>query len=383
MALWIKQAIDATLFHKFCLREEVMSRVHNYYAGPATLPLEVLQEAQREFVDYKGNGLSLIETSHRSKLYDAVHTRASELLRELLGIPSGYAVLFLGGGATLQFGMVPMNLMGQGGHADYTISGSWAKKAASDARKTGTVNAVYDGADEAFTTLPDAGSLRSTEGSSYFHITSNETIEGVQWKHFPVTEAPLVADMSSDILSRPIPVEQFSLIYAGAQKNLGPAGVTIVILREELLERLPENLPVYLSYRTHVKSDSLYNTPPVFSIYMVKLVLEWIERQGGLQSIAERNRRKAEILYKSIADSDGFYRCPVDPRYRSEMNVVFRLPSEELEQKFVTEATAANMLGLKGHRSVGGIRASIYNAMPEDGVVALTEFMKQFAGSRS
>lgn len=360
-----------------------MSRVNNYYAGPATLPLEVLQEAQREFVDYKGNGLSLIETSHRSKLYDAVHTRASELLRELLGIPSGYAVLFLGGGATLQFGMVPMNLMGQGGHADYTISGSWAKKAASDARKTGTVNAVYDGADEAFTTLPDAGSLRSTTGSSYFHITSNETIEGVQWKQFPVTEAPLVADMSSDILSRPIPVEQFTLIYAGAQKNLGPAGVTIVILREELLERLPENLPVYLSYRTHVKSDSLYNTPPVFSIYMVKLVLEWIERQGGLQSIAERNRRKAEILYKAIADSDGFYRCPVDPRYRSEMNVVFRLPSEELEQKFVTEATAASMLGLKGHRSVGGIRASIYNAMPEEGVVALTEFMKQFAGSRS
>jgi len=360
-----------------------MSRVHNFFAGPATLPLEVLQEAQRDFVDYKNNGLSLIETSHRSKQYDAVHTRAGELLREHLGIPSGYKVLFLGGGATLQFGMVPMNLMGEGGHADYTISGSWAKKAASDARKIGTVNAVYDGADEAFTTLPDARSLRSGEGSSYLHITSNETIEGVQWKQFPVTEAPLVADMSSDILSRPIPVEQFALIYAGAQKNLGPAGVTIVILREELLERVPESLPVYLSYRTHAKSDSLYNTPPVFSIYMVMLVLEWIGRQGGLSAIAERNHRKAEALYSAIANSDGFYRCPVDPRYRSEMNVVFRLPSEDLEKKFVAEATAAGMLGLKGHRSVGGIRASIYNAMPEEGVAALTAFMKQFAGTRS
>lgn len=356
-----------------------MARVYNFYAGPATLPAEALQEAQKELVDYKNTGLSLIETSHRSKDYDAVHTRAGELVKELLGVPAGYSVLFLGGGATLQFGMVPMNLLGSGGTADYTLSGSWAKKAIADAEKLGSVNTVYDGSEAAFTTLPDATKLKSSSGSAYFHITTNETIEGVQWKRFPDTEAPLVADMSSDIMSRPVPVEKFGLIYAGAQKNLGPAGVTIVIIREDLLDRISEDLPAYLSYRTHVKSGSLYNTPPVFPIYMVKLVLEWIERQGGLAAVAEKNRRKAALLYDAIEASGGFYRCPVDPRYRSEMNVVFRLPSEDLEKKFVGEATAAGMIGLKGHRSLGGVRASIYNAMPEDGVAALVKFMKTFA----
>ncbi|TVR70933.1 MAG: 3-phosphoserine/phosphohydroxythreonine transaminase [Spirochaetaceae bacterium] len=360
-----------------------MARVFNFSAGPATLPLEVLQEAQRNLVDYENCGLSLVEMSHRGKEYDKVHTRAGELVREVMGVPPGYAVLFLGGGATLQFGMVPMNLMEEGGMADYTLSGSWAKKAISDARKIGTVNTVYDGTDTAFTTLPDPDSVKSTAGSAYLHITTNETIEGVQWKQFPRTEAPLVADMSSDIMSRPVPVEHFGLIYAGAQKNLGPAGVTVVIVREDLLERIPGTLPAYLSYGTHAKSDSLYNTPPVFPIYMVKLVLEWILREGGLSAIADHNTRKAAMLYDAIEGSDGFYRCPVDPRFRSEMNVVFRLPSEEMEKQFIQQAAAANMSGLKGHRSVGGVRASIYNAMPQEGVAALVDFMRAFADAQS
>lgn len=359
-----------------------MARIYNFSAGPATLPVEVLQEAQKNLVEYGNAGLSLIEASHRSKEYDAVHTRAGELIRELLEVPKGYSVLFLGGGATLQFGMVPLNLLSSGSSCDLTLSGSWAKKALADARKVGSVTTVFDGSESGFTTLPDATTLESSPDSSYLHITSNETIEGLQWKRFPRTEAPLVADMSSDILSRPIPVHQFGLIYAGAQKNLGPAGVTIVILRDELIERMPEDLPAYLSYRTHVKSGSLYNTPPVFPIYVVKLVLEWIERQGGVTAIAERNKRKAKALYDAIEQSGGFYRCPVDPRYRSEMNVVFRLPSEELEQAFISQAAATGMTGLKGHRSVGGVRASIYNAMPEDGVVALTEFMRKFASAQ-
>ncbi len=360
-----------------------MARVYNFNAGPATLPLEALQEAQKNLVDYENTGLSLIETSHRSKDYDAVHSRATELIRETLGIPSGYAVLFLGGGATLQFGMVPMNLMASGGSADYTNSGSWAKKAIADARKIGTVHTVFDGSESAFTTLPASATVKSSPDSGYLHITTNETIEGVQWKKFPETDAPLVADMSSDIMSRPVPVDRFGLIYAGAQKNLGPAGVTIVIIREDLLERAPDSLPAYLTYRTHARSDSLYNTPPVFPIYVVKLVLEWIQREGGLTAIAERNTRKAALLYDAIEGSQGFYRCPVDPRYRSEMNVVFRLPSEDLEKAFITEATAAGMIGLKGHRSVGGIRASIYNAMPEEGVAALVSFMSRFREARA
>jgi phosphoserine aminotransferase len=354
-----------------------MARVFNFNAGPATLPLPVLETAQKELVDYRGSGLSLIETSHRSKDYDAVHTAATGLFREVLGVPEGYSILFLGGGATLQFGMIPMNLMSTGS-CDLVLSGAWAKKALADAKKIGSVNVVYDGSAEKFTSLPRASEVASSPGSSYLHITSNETIGGVQWKDFPTTEAPLIADMSSDILSRPIPTERFGVIYAGAQKNLGPAGVTIVVIRNDLLERSPGNLPVYLRYPTHAESDSLYNTPPVFPIYIVKLVLEWIQEQGGLAGMARRNSRKAAALYEAMEGSDGFYRCPVDPAYRSEMNVVFRLPDEEQEKKFVAQATEAGMIGLKGHRSVGGIRASIYNAMPEEGVEALISFMKKF-----
>lgn len=354
-----------------------MPRKYNFYAGPATLPLSVLETAQRELVDYNGSGLSLIETSHRSKDYDAVHSDAKRLLKEILGVPAGYSVLFLGGGATLQFGMIPMNLMNTGS-CDLVLSGAWAKKAMSDAKKYGAVNVVFDGSDRKFSTLPDPGTVSSSNGSSYLHITSNETIDGIQWKSFPKTDAPLVADMSSDILSRPVPVEQFGLIYAGAQKNLGPAGVTIVIIRDDLLARSPDSLPVYLRYPTHAEKDSLYNTPPVFPIYIVKLVLEWINENGGLSGIAERNLRKANALYDAISNSDGFYRSPVDQGVRSDMNVVFRLPDEELEKRFVAEATEKGMIGLKGHRSVGGIRASIYNAMPEEGVAALIDFMNAF-----
>ena len=354
-----------------------MARVFNFYAGPATLPLPVLEAAQADLVDYRGSGLSLIETSHRSNDYDEVHASAQRLIRELLGVPDGYSVLFLGGGATMQFGMIPMNLMTTGS-SDLVLSGAWAQKALDDAQKYGTVNVVYDGSDTKFSTLPAAKSVKSTADSSYLHITSNETIEGVQWKEFPVVDAPLVADMSSDILSRPVPVERFGLIYAGAQKNLGPAGVTIVIIRNDLLERSPADLPVYLRYPTHAKKDSLYNTPPVFPIYIVNLVLQWIADNGGLAGIAERNRRKAAALYQTIDDSDGFYRCPVDPAVRSDMNVVFRLPDEDQEKTFVAGAAERGMIGLKGHRSVGGVRASIYNAMPEAGVEALIDYMNEF-----
>lgn len=368
-----------------------MTRVYNFSAGPATLPLEVLQQAQEELVNFQGHGLSLIEASHRGKEYEAVHNEAIRLIKSILNVPETHHVLFLGGGATMQFGMVPMNLIAPaspgadpgaaGDHSDLLLTGSWGKKALSDARKIAPVEVLFDGSDTGFTTLPDAQSIQSTPGSAYLHLTSNETIEGLQWKKFPVTDAPVVADMSSDIFSRPIAVEQFGLIYAGAQKNLGPAGVTVVIIREDLLERCGDSVPAYLTYRNHSKNNSLYNTPPVFPIYMVKLVLEWIERQGGLTQVAQNNTAKADALYQAIEHSDSFYRCPVDPRYRSQMNVVFRLPSEELEQRFVKEAAAAGMTGLKGHRSVGGIRASIYNAMPRAGVDALIAFMQQFSAA--
>jgi phosphoserine aminotransferase len=345
--------------------------------------VSVLEQAQRDFIDYRGIGMSLIEASHRGKDYDAVHNRAIEGIRSHLGVPKGYSVLLVGGGATLQFGMVPMNLMvpenGAGSAtADYVNTGAWAKKAIADARKFGSVNVVWDGMERDFMTLPAASEVASTAGSRYLHITTNETIGGIQWKEFPATEAPLVADMSSDILSRPVPVEQFGLIYAGAQKNLGPAGVTVVIIRDDLLARATEDLPEYLRYRTHAESNSLYNTPPVFSIWILALVLDWIGTEGGLSAITDRNERKAAALYEAIESSDGFYRCPVDPAVRSSMNVVFRLADEDAEKRFLAGAAERGLSGLKGHRSVGGVRASIYNAMPEAGVAALIEYMQAF-----
>ncbi|MBN2049172.1 MAG: 3-phosphoserine/phosphohydroxythreonine transaminase [Spirochaetales bacterium] len=360
-----------------------MNRKINFYAGPATLPVEVLEQLRDEMVDYHQQGLSMVETSHRSGMYETVHQETTDLLKDLMGIPDNYQVVYLGGGATLQFAMVPMNLLPATGTCDIIVSGAWAKKAYEDARKIGNVNVLFDGKANGYTTLPNAKTVKATPGAAYLHITSNETIGGVQWKEFPVlTEAPLIADMSSDILSRPVEVKNFGLIYAGAQKNIGPAGVAIVIIREDLLERSPETLPVYLSYKIHAEKDSLYNTPPVFSIYAVHHVLKYLKDHGGVSAVEERNRKKADALYKAMDESGGFYRCPVDKAVRSDMNIVFRLPSEDLEKTFVTEAEAKGMIGLKGHRSVGGCRASVYNAMPLEGALALADFMKDFARTR-
>lgn len=357
-----------------------MARKLNYHAGPSTLPLEVLEELRDNMVDFQGTGLSLIEESHRSANYEAVHNGAVELFREMLSVPKNYRILFLGGGATLQFAMVPMNFLPQGRTAEYVSTGTWSKKAIDDAKKIGSVKVVFDGKEGGYTTLPDPASMKVDPEAAYLHVTANETIGGLEWKAWPETgDVPLVCDMSSDILSRPVPVEKFALIYAGAQKNLGPAGTTIVILREDMLQRIPATLPAYLDYRNHADNNSLYNTPPVFGIWAIKLVLENMKKNGGLAAVAERNLKKASAVYGVIDSSGGFYRSPVDSRYRSNMNLVFRLPTEELEKKFIDEAKALGMIGLKGHRSVGGCRASLYNAMTLEGAETLAAFMRDFA----
>jgi len=354
-----------------------MSRVYNFSAGPAVLPLEVLQQAQNEMVEYPGLGMSIMETSHRGKVYAALQAEAEANLRELMGIPADYAVLFLQGGASLQFGMVPMNLLLPGQVADYTNSGAWGEKAIEDARRIGQVHVAADCGADIPTRVPRIAELQLSDNAAYVHITSNETISGAQWKEFPRTEAPLVADMSSDILSRPIEVRDFGLIYAGAQKNLGPSGVTIVIIRKDIAERVPASVPVMLKYRTHIKSDSLYNTPPCFSVYMLNLITRWVKEQG-VDKLFAQNRAKAALIYDAIDKSGGFYRGTALPECRSDMNVTFRLPTEELESSFASEAAAADLKNLKGHRSVGGIRASIYNAFPVAGVEALVAFMQDF-----
>ncbi|MFW6212897.1 MAG: 3-phosphoserine/phosphohydroxythreonine transaminase [Spirochaetota bacterium] len=354
-------------------------RTHNFYAGPSALPEPVLKELQETMVDYHGLGLSLVETSHRSKEYDEVHQAALGGIKALLDVPDSHEVLFLGGGATMQFGMVPMNLLPDGGHADIVVSGSWAKKARADIEAFGTANVLFDGAENGYTTLPRPADVSPSDGASYVHITSNETIGGVQWRAFPDTgSVPLVADMSSDIMSRRTDVSKFGIIYAGAQKNMGPAGVTVVIINKDLLGKAPRKLPAYLDYKTHADKESLYNTPPVFCIYALSLVLNWITSQGGLDAIARSNEEKAALLYGTIDSSPDFFKCPVSNQFRSKMNVVFRLPSEELEQTFVAEAKGRGMVGLKGHRSVGGIRASIYNAVPKESVETLVNFMEEF-----
>jgi len=354
-----------------------MSRVYNFSAGPAVLPLEVLQQAQAELVDYQGGGMSLLEATHRGKAYDAVHSEAQANLRELMNIPDDYAVLFLQGGASLQFGMVPMNLLGAGQVADYTNSGAWGEKAIKDAQKIGTVNIAADCGKEIPTRIPRADELKLTEGAAYVHITSNETISGAQWKQFPKTASPLVADMSSDILSRPFNIANFGLIYAGAQKNLGPSGVTLVILRKDLAVRAPKSLPAMLKYSTHIENDSLYNTPPCFSIYLLMLVTRWVKKQG-VASLYAQNVAKARQIYDAIDNSGGYYRGTALKEVRSDMNITFRLQSEELEVAFLADAGKVGFKELKGHRSVGGIRASIYNAFPVQGVADLVAFMADF-----
>lgn len=357
-----------------------MNRVFNFSAGPSTLPLATLEQARDEFVDYQGAGMSIIEMSHRSKPYDAVHQGATGLLRELLQVPDNFKILFLQGGATLQFSMIPLNFLSGGKSCDFTITGTWAKKAYADAKKIGDVHVLYDGKDANYLALPDPRTLQVNADAAYLHMTSNETIGGIQWQEFPETgNVPIVCDMSSDILSRPLDWSKFGLVYAGAQKNVGPAGMGIVFIRDDMLERAPESITAYLDYRIHASKDSLYNTPPVFCIYMVNLVLQHLKAAGGVEGAQRLAAERSGLLYDAINAHGDFYSSPVPESCRSKMNVVFRLPTEELEAKFVAEALALGLSGLKGHRSVGGCRASIYNAMPVAGVEKLVAFMDSFA----
>lgn len=354
-------------------------RVWNFNPGPAALPLEVLERAHSEWFNYGGSGMNVMEMSHRGKDYETIHNRCISLVKDLLGLRDDYHVLLLQGGASLQFAMVPLNFLPQDKSADYLFTGDWAKKAINEAKKVGKVRQAYSGESHNFTRLPTQEELNLDPGAAYVHITSNETIRGIEFFKYPDTgEVPLVADMSSDIMSHWFDANQFALIYAGAQKNIGPAGVTLVIIRNDFLENARDDLPVILSYQTHTKENSLYHTPPTFAIYIMSLTLEWLKAQGGLRSVESINRSKAEMLYSLIDQSGGFYRGTVDPGSRSWMNVCLRLPNEMLEEQFVKEGKENGFVGLKGHRSVGGIRVSLYNAVPLQAVEELAQFMKEF-----
>jgi phosphoserine aminotransferase len=355
------------------------SRVHNFNAGPASHPLLVLEGIQAEFLDFKGSGMSIVEVSHRSKAFEKVMDDAAARVRRLLQLDDSFNVLFLQGGASLQFAMVPMNLLPEGGSADYVNTGTWATKAIKECTIQGkTANVVASSEDRGFSYIPKEVSFSAD--AAYAHITSNNTIKGTQWASFPDTGGvPLVCDMSSDIMSRPFDASPFGLIYAGAQKNLGPAGVTLVIVRQDMLERVPESLPTMLKYTTYVAHGSMFNTPPCFAIYTIQLVLKWLEETiGGLDKMEEINRRKADFLYGTI-DASEFYQGTAETESRSVMNVTFRLPTEDLEKRFVQQAFEQGLVGLKGHRSVGGCRASIYNATSLESVKALVNFMEEFA----
>jgi phosphoserine aminotransferase len=357
-------------------------RIHNFSAGPAVLPVSVLEEIQRDLIALPGAGMSILEISHRSKTFESILAQAEADIRALAAIPANYRVLFLQGGASLQFSMVPMNLLSPGTTADYIDSGSWAEKAIAEAKKVGTVNVAATTGPEGYSRLPAQSELKLTPAAAYVHMTSNNTIEGTQFKELPdVGGIPLVSDTSSDMFSRPIDVTRHALIYAGAQKNMGPAGVTVVIVRDDLLQRSQKTLPTMLNYAVQAENGSLYNTPPVFAAYALGLVMKWLRGQGGLAAIARVNERKAAKLYAEI-DRSGFYQGTARRDCRSLMNITFRLATEDLENRFVKEATAAGLDGLKGHRSVGGMRASIYNAFPEAGVDALVQFMQEFERTR-
>ncbi|WP_298817231.1 3-phosphoserine/phosphohydroxythreonine transaminase [Chloroflexus sp.] len=355
--------------------------IHNFNPGPAALPPEVIARAQAELADYHGTGMSILEMSHRSKEYEAINAAAEANLKALLGLGDDYRVLFMQGGASMQFALIPLNFLPTGGFAEYIVTGSWGEKAFEEAQRLGQARLLASTADQGYRSLPESDSFTPDPQAAYLHITTNETIQGVQWPaELPqLGPAPLVADMSSDFLSRPFNAGQFALIYAGAQKNLGPAGVTVVVIRQDLIERGRKDLPVIMRYATFAKNNSLYNTPPVFAVYMVNLVLEWIKDQGGLTAMAERNARKAAMVYAAIDESNGFYAGHAAPAARSLMNITFRLPSPELEKKFLSEAQSAGMVGLAGHRSVGGIRASLYNAVSVESATALAQFMQEFA----
>ncbi len=357
-----------------------MTRLHNFNAGPAALPLPVLERAQREMVEFEGSGMSLLEHSHRGKVYETVHNQAGSLLRELVGISDDYEVLFLQGGASLQFATIPMNFLHPGKSADYVLTGVWSKKALSEAKLLGKPRVAADTSkDGVFTRVPRQDELSLDPEASYVHITTNNTIFGTQFHYDPeFGKVPLIADMSSDFLWKPFDMNRYAMVYAGAQKNIGPSGLAVVVIRKDFLASGRKDIPVILRYDTHAENQSLYNTPNTFAIYMVRNVLEHMKANGGLAAVEKTNRAKAALLYGAIdADAD-FWRGPVERESRSTMNVVWRLPTEDLEERFVKEATKQGLVGLKGHRSAGGIRASIYNAVPLESVAVLVEFMNAF-----
>lgn len=354
-------------------------RAYNFNAGPSALPLTVLERAQKELVNFNGTGMSIMEMSHRSKDYEAVHNNAIERLKRIFSIPENYDVLFLQGGASLQFTMVPMNFLTKDKTASYVLTGSWSEKAQKEAKLFGNAVVAASTKENEYRNIPSLDEIQFNADDAYVHITSNNTIFGTQWKEFPNTgDVPLVADMSSDILSRPVDVSNFGIIYAGAQKNLGPSGVTVVIIRKDLIEKANTDIPTMLKYKTHAEKNSLYNTPPTFGIYMLGEVLRWVEEEGGLEAIQQRNEEKAKYIYDVIDESNGFYKGHAEPNSRSLMNITFRLADEELEKQFLAEAKAAGFVGLNGHRSVGGCRASAYNAVPVEACIALRDFMYDF-----
>jgi phosphoserine aminotransferase len=354
-------------------------RVYNFSAGPCTLEVEVLEEAQRELLNWKGTGMSVMEMSHRSKAYEGIIQKTEQDLRTLMGIPENYKVLFLQGGASLQNTMIPMSFLKDGQTADYIVTGSWGKKSEEAARLVGNVNVAYSGKGHNYSDIPGPGELQLTPDAAYVHYTSNETIQGVEFKQDLAFEVPVVCDMSSNILSRPIDVSKYAIIYAGAQKNMGPAGVTLVLMRDDMLGKCPENWHPMLDYKLQAENGSMYNTPPCWGIYMCGLTYDWLLRNGGIEAMHARNKEKAALVYEAIDQSGGFYRGHACPECRSLMNVTFTLSDDELTDRFVKEATAEKLDGLKGHRSVGGIRASIYNAFPKEGCEVLAQFMKDFA----
>jgi len=353
-------------------------KVYNFNAGPAILPHEVLVKAQKELLNYKGIGMSVMEISHRTKEYKEINDSAIALFRELMGLGQSHKVLFLGGGASTQFAMLPMNLLPKDGTASYVETGAWAEKAIKEAKKFGNVHIAASSKDKNHSYIPELKSDDVPSDSVYLHVTSNNTIFGTQWHEFPKVSVPLVCDMSSDILSRQLNFKSFDMIYAGAQKNVGPAGVTIVIIKDELLAKCSDANPVIFNYKTHAAEKSLYNTPPVFPIYMVRLVLEWMKSIGGLAVIEKQNMAKQACIYDAFDKNADYYRGHAQKESRSWMNITFRLPTSELEEKFAKESQASGFIGLKGHRSVGGIRVSLYNAMPLEGAEKLAEFMQKF-----
>jgi phosphoserine aminotransferase len=353
-------------------------RVFNFSAGPCTLPLEALEEAQKEFTSYMDSGMSVVEMSHRGKEYDQTHVEAMALTKEVFQVPEEFEVMFIQGGATLQFSMIPMNLLKEGEKAAYINSGVWAKKAIADCKIYGETYCAWDGKSVNLTRMPKNDEIKLEENTRYLHVTSNETIGGIRMIEWPDVDVPLVGDMSSDFMARPIPWEKFDIVYGGAQKNLGPAGMAVVFVRKSILEDTNKNIGAYLRFDIHAGADSMYNTPPVFAIYMMGKVMKWMKTNGGIAGIEKMAEEKAAIVYGTIDNSNGYYSNPMVKEYRSLMNIVFRLPTEDLEKKFIAEAKAADLIGLKGHRSVGGCRASCYNAMPLAGIKALKKFMDDF-----